>query len=274
MRGATVKKFNFSISTPISIHAPHAGSDVGGIFRLGADGISIHAPHAGSDIIARRYQPDSFYFNPRSPCGERPLLSKESVKGYVFQSTLPMRGATQKMTVDPIGYYISIHAPHAGSDEACTIEIPVKGISIHAPHAGSDDVLLSMFDADGISIHAPHAGSDDTHLHAPWCIIKFQSTLPMRGATRKMLIEKKLKHNFNPRSPCGERPNSINTTLSAKFISIHAPHAGSDGIGLQEMPLPAEFQSTLPMRGATVRNTNTGGGNDISIHAPHAGSDT
>ena len=34
----------------------------------------------------------------------------------VFQSTLPMRGATKKTYDDLIDSYISIHAPHAGSD--------------------------------------------------------------------------------------------------------------------------------------------------------------
>ena len=55
-------------------------------------------------------------------------------------------------------------------------------ISIHAPHAGSDRCTL-IAAVDGIiSIHAPHAGSDaeaQSEIESP----KFQSTLPMRGAT-------------------------------------------------------------------------------------------
>ncbi len=78
----------------ISIHAPHAGSD-----ELRGPGrrhqrISIHAPHAGSDDEARRR------------CGLPEL----------FQSTLPMRGATTILGIVTDPTTISIHAPHAGSD--------------------------------------------------------------------------------------------------------------------------------------------------------------
>ena len=72
MRGATTCPFQIALTLTISIHAPHAGSDwvissTTLLFR-----ISIHAPHAGSD-----------------PC-ERADVYQESL----FQSTLPMRGAT------------------------------------------------------------------------------------------------------------------------------------------------------------------------------------
>ena len=35
--------------------------------------ISIHAPRAGSDYIFVASTEYSFNFNPRSPCGERPI---------------------------------------------------------------------------------------------------------------------------------------------------------------------------------------------------------
>ena len=34
--------------------------------------------------------------------------------------------------------------------------------------------------------------------------------------------------NFNPRSPCGERPTRENPFYNYLYISIHAPRAGSD----------------------------------------------
>ena len=78
-------------------------------------------------------------------------------------------------------------------------------------------------------------------------------------------------------------------------ISIHAPREGSDQCqGLVER-IRAEFQSTLPVRGATTNNTELGGiclfqstlpvrgatnskaegqkNREISIHAPREGSD-
>ena len=126
--------------------------------------------------------------------------------------------------------------------------------------------------ATRISIHAPHAGSDLTH------VAKITSAL-----------------DFNPRSPCGERRAGRRDYAAGTGISIHAPHAGSDsgwlsGIAITSyfnprspcgerrgfdflVPSVVEFQSTLPMRGATFSYKKLKGRIKISIHAPHAGSD-
>ena len=57
---------------------------------------------------------------------------------------------------------------------------------------------------------------------------KFQSTLPVRGATAVFFTHFALIYYFNPRSPCGERQ----CCQSAMMHKV-------------------EFQSTLPVRGAT-----------------------
>ena len=100
--------------------------------------ISIHAPHAGSDRNGVGFTVDGGDFNPRSPCGERPLLERRGAVLQLFQSTLPMRGAT--FVVSDLFFYvlISIHAPHAGSDVRAFFSSWASLISIHAPHAGSD----------------------------------------------------------------------------------------------------------------------------------------
>ena len=56
--------------------------------------------------------------------------------------------------------------------------------------------------------------------------------------------------DFNPRSPWGERPS----------------------IKVKDKP-KNQFQSTLPVGGATSRQKHTGGSKIISIHAPRGGSD-
>ena len=56
--------------------------------------------------------------------------------------------------------------------------------------------------------------------------------------------------NFNPRSPCGERP-----AARIRATKLQA------------------FQPTLPMRGATSVSFVCGDVVEISTHAPHAGSD-
>ena len=57
-------------------------------------------------------------FNPRSPCGERRLIAFISSPVLKFQSTLPVRGATELCRFGERCSYISIHAPRAGSDRA------------------------------------------------------------------------------------------------------------------------------------------------------------
>ena len=79
----------------------------------------------------------------------------------LFQSTLPVWGATYKVTVLVyLALLISIHAPRVGSDAG---QLPGEGgkeISIHAPRVGSDFALNPMSPGSFISIHAPRVGSD------------------------------------------------------------------------------------------------------------------
>ena len=56
--------------------------------------ISIHAPRVGSDSLSFFRSSSCFYFNPRSPCGERPSGTVEGSTASIFQSTLPVWGAT------------------------------------------------------------------------------------------------------------------------------------------------------------------------------------
>ena len=79
----------------ISIHAPREGSDRHD--RRGRSaifGISIHAPREGSDIVIdeRCVQTIISIHAPREGSDPAPLTLTQS--GFVFQSTLPARGAT------------------------------------------------------------------------------------------------------------------------------------------------------------------------------------
>ena len=55
-----------------------------------------------------------------------------------FQSTLPLRGATEAELASVTDLPISIHAPLTGSDVAFTKRRDWHPISIHAPLTGSD----------------------------------------------------------------------------------------------------------------------------------------
>ena len=100
--------------------------------------ISIHAPRRGSDVISQAPSEVAWYFNPRSPQGERHTsretkiifqnFNPRSPQGerlcksatYTvttrFQSTLPAGGATLPARAIFSAVSISIHAPRRGSD--------------------------------------------------------------------------------------------------------------------------------------------------------------
>ena len=94
MRGATKLISHLADRDAISIHAPHAGRDGNGDSVGQRHFISIHAPHAGRDCI------DAI----------------AAALTCQFQSTRPMRGATDYADVVRKTLAISIHAPHAGRD--------------------------------------------------------------------------------------------------------------------------------------------------------------
>ena len=124
----------------ISIHAPRVGSD-NELAATFADGsmISIHAPRVGSDCQPRELLPVAGHFNPRSPCGERPVCNSLLEDNDVFQSTLPVWGATTGtgMRLSIQGRFQST-LPVWGATRRQLVEVSAHGISIHAPRVGSD----------------------------------------------------------------------------------------------------------------------------------------
>ena len=74
------------------------------------------APY-GARRSGRSSTPGRSHFNPRAPYGarQRPADMSNAVK--VFQSTRPIRGATQDDRILQVVLRISIHAPHTGRDD-------------------------------------------------------------------------------------------------------------------------------------------------------------
>ena len=105
---------------------------------------------------------------------------------------------------------ISIHAPPAGSDRtASAASSSQKIFQSTLPLRGATRIALWPGRDPGISIHAPPAGSDCEAIDTAFLTVKFQSTLPLRGATHSWRAGHHVRHHFNPRSPCGERPLSL-----------------------------------------------------------------
>ena len=148
-------------------------------------------------------------FNPRSPWGERPGQPITDCIHRIFQSTLPVGGATPTETVQLWWGNISIHAPRGGSDK-----LPVwlgvkliKEFQSTLPVGGATAQVSTLIDqVRVISIHAPRGGSDNSSAESCKLYNKCQSTLPVGGATRLVWDKWKEFCDFNPRSPWGERP--------------------------------------------------------------------
>ena len=102
--------------------------------------------------------------------------------------------------------------------------------------------------------------------------MQFQSTRPMRGATRSILRSSSRPINFNPRAPCGARPRSWTSMTRRCDFNPRAP-CGARPQQLLGQCAGMAFQSTRPVRGATTLQELEFVGQvmHISIHAPHAG---
>ncbi len=101
----------------------------------------------------------------------------------------------------------------------------------------------------------------------------FQSTLPLRGATGNFPDRYSHASNFNPHSPCGERrdeptccPSTTNFNPHSPCGERHNPHCclgrlkyfnphspcGERQCFITQYVCHLQFQSTLPLRGATA----------------------
>ena len=199
--------------------------------------------------------PMMLIFQPTLPARGATTPTLCSTQSAPFQPTLPARGATatRRHPQRNRGNF-NPRSPHGERPALLPIPVaaiqfqptlPARGatpdllvghvavlISTHAPRTGSDDVLLAGTHDVDISTHAPRTGSD-----------------VVGGCNNP-----RLAHDFNPRSPHGERP-----------------------IRYREGIAPGVFQPTLPARGATARRGVAGCGiqhfNPRSPHGErHAGS--
>ena len=124
-----------------------------------------------------------------------------------FQSTLPVWGATSRFSAPA-------HIPPDFNPRSPCGERLRQGRS-QIPHQGFQSTL-------------PVWGAT-SHLFLLASLLRiFQSTLPVWGATSGSSKMAKFEEYFNPRSPCGERPEDCCKCGESFTISIHAPRVGSD----------------------------------------------
>ena len=122
--------------------------------------------------------------------------------------------------------------------------------------------MIIKWQSRNITMHkfiTPRVGSDVTLIILTLITTKFQSTLPVWGATPMQIplpvrpidfnprspcgerqlpaLQRGTDGHFNPRSPCGERLDDWGLGNEYSVISIHAPRVGSNRF-LREALLP------------------------------------
>ena len=125
-------------------------------------------------------------FNPRSPCGERRAFAMRKAKAFIFQSTLPMRGATMNSSM-------------AFCRAVFQSTLPMRG----ATKAGkSTGVIRPNFNPRSPCGERLRRGA------VRQAAVYFNPRSPC-GERRRVYPVNTTKVNFNPRSPCGERRRAI-----------------------------------------------------------------
>ena len=278
----------------ISIHAPLTGSDRFGPIKLAAQhNFNPRSPYGERLSI---FTPPNLAgdFNPRSPYGERRPPTMRSLRSADFNPRSPYGERRTEPLGDDLPVDISIHAPLTGSDLCSAPCLLVrKYFNPRSPYGERPPLSWSNWGQSPFQSTLPLRGAttSGTLPREPGI---FQSTLPLRGATCKAALgywplwisihapltgsdrgeREKMTNskNFNPRSPYGERPIFPMTFEELSGFQSTLPLRGAT-LAHRWSSSWKRFQSTLPLRGATCCTFHVRGCSPISIHAPLTGSD-
>ena len=163
--------------------------------------ISIHAPLAGCDAGVSDQVGAAIYFNPRTPCGVRPFCCRVPLRPRYFNPRTPCGVRPRVVPVNVEFPRISIHAPLAGCDHFAT-----------CPNANEH----SFNPRTPCGVRQSTARPQNSHC-------RFQSTHPLRGATRLS-----------------------SSSTSVPPVSIHAPLAGCDRGRILWLPACLRFNPRTP----------------------------
>ena len=108
--------------------------------------------------------------------------------------------------------------------------------------------------------------------YLPPLVKEFQSTHPLRDATKINFIPMPTSTDFNPRTPYGMRPD-LDTQKTVIFL-FQSTHPLRDATLHMSLSFRQQrFQSTHPLRDATKEMLDNQTTELISIHAPLTGCD-
>ena len=159
-----------------------------------------------------------------------------------------MRGTTTIRTYVSAFQTFQSTCPLRGTTTPKYFALGYKTFQSTCPLRGTTLVVGHAIHAGIISIHVPLAGHDDVDFGAH--VVRI---------------------HFNPRAPCGARPQPSSRPFSGR-ISIHVPLAGHDDLGHRHSGHIA-ISIHVPLAGHDGDYALFAGGNIISIHVPLAGHD-
>ncbi len=140
-------------------------------------------------------------------------------------------------------------SPYGERQRDVSVFGPLRNFNPRSPYGERPLTISQIPRHNHISIRAPHTGSDVAHTHPVRVVCRFQSALPIRGATQ-----------------LGQEADHV------AQISIRAPHTGSDGLGRASRDA-SRISIRAPHTGSDAAGRPVVAHRVISIRAPHTGSD-
>ncbi len=229
-------------------------------------------PLRGATSSGRRAGLHSGHFNPRAPYGARPEPSAPATATTDFNPRAPYGARRGNSLRAPIPTYFNPRAPYGARLRTNENVGGLFDISIHAPLTGRDGWLrFCQRENSNFNPRAPY-GARRHAISKRTVTNKFQSTRPLRGATKSVGDARKLlcisihapltgrdysgmsisawRFNFNPRAPYGARPLPKMAKITMITFQSTRPLRGAT-VGLRRSTPTLLFQSTRPLRGAT-----------------------
>ena len=212
--------------------------------------VSIHAPRAGRDHDFSPFQKCFTCFNPRAPCGARHIYHDVSFSILAFQSTRPVRGATDLGTSLEINLAFQSTRPVRGATKYNITHTALNVFQSTRPVRGATHRTRQSTYRLTVSIHAPRAGRDARPQRRARSTPCFNPRAPC-GARRRVIGDCQQLARFNPRAPCGARRTIRSSRSVIRSFNPRAP-CGARLITPEQFAALLKFQSTRPVRGATI----------------------
>ena len=169
------------------------------------------------------------YFNPRTPCGVRPVACGFTAVLTAFQSTHPLRGATVHLLViaDAGFEFQSTHPLRGATDGAPTSAVAGPFQSTHPLRGATTAGRPRRIPRADFNPRTP-CGVRQSSRWQDWPVSAYFNPRTPCGVRLRLSARSPTSANFNPRTPCGVRLIAVCTPAFMFSISIHAPLAGCD----------------------------------------------